>query len=125
VRLVADVVLVHQDRDQLLWQPVAAGQGVGRRVVDGEQPAAGVLLEPFPHVPLDGAGAPGKLRGGGRAAVGQRPVQAEPLAEVDGVQLQRPEGVLEQPLDQRAGRVGRNAAVPCVHGGDRTRGAYR
>src|SRR5207248_2811985 len=78
---------------------------LGLGVVDLEQAADGVVLEPLPDVALVGAGAGGQLRGGGRAAVGERPVQAEPLAQVDGVELQRAHGVLEQPLGQGGGTV--------------------
>jgi hypothetical protein len=118
VRLVADVVGVGEHRHVRRRQPVAAGERVRPGVVDLQQPAGGVVLQPLPDVALDGAGPLGQLGRGRRAALGQRPVQPQPLAEVDGVQLQRPDRVLEQPL--RQGRGGVAGTVRRCHG----RGSY-
>ena len=41
--------------------------------------------------------------------LGQRPVQAQPLAQVYGEQLRRPDDVMEQPVSQHSRRVGRAA----------------
>jgi hypothetical protein len=34
-------------------------------------------------------------------ALRERPMEAQPFPEVDGVELERPHGILEQPFDQR------------------------
>ena len=62
-RLVADVVRVGQDGDVGGRQPVAAGQRPGRRVVDLQQPARRVMLQPFPDIAFDGPGPPGQRPG--------------------------------------------------------------
>jgi len=52
---------------------------------------------------------PAKLHGGRRAIRGQRPVQAKPLAQVHGEQLQRPDHIMEQPVSQHSRRISRTA----------------
>jgi len=63
-------------------QPVPAGQRPGGRVTDLQQPAGRMMPQPFPDIPLGGAGAPGQLRRGRGTAGVQRPVQAQPLTQV-------------------------------------------
>jgi hypothetical protein len=92
---VPGVVGIGEDRDVLRRQPVAAGQRASGRVVHLQQPAGRVMFQPFPHVPLRGAGPPGQLRRGRRAVHGERPVQPQPLAQIDGEQLQRPDHVMK------------------------------
>ena len=88
-------------------QPVPAGQRPGGRVIDLQQPAGRMMLQPFPDIPLGGAGAPGQLRRGRRTAGVQRPVQAQPLTQVHGEELKRPGHVMEQALRHRCRRIGR------------------
>ena len=104
-RPVADVVRIGQDRRVCRRQPVPAGQRPGRRVVDLEQSAGRLVLQPFPDVPLVGAGAAGEVRGGRRAVGGQRPVQAQPLPQVHGEDLERADHVTAQPRGERLRRV--------------------
>jgi hypothetical protein len=78
----------------------------GGRVVDVEQPAGRVVLQPFPDVPLVRAGPLREFRRGRRAVRGQGPVQAKPLAQVHGEELQRPGNVMEQPFGERGGWAG-------------------
>jgi hypothetical protein len=59
---VADVVGVGEDGEVAGRQPVAAVQRAGGGVVDRQQAAGGVVLEPLPDIALDGPGAPGQLR---------------------------------------------------------------
>jgi hypothetical protein len=100
-----DVVVVGEDLRVGGRQPVAALQWAGRRIIDVDQPAGRMVLEPFPHVPLGGAGPRRELRRGCRATVGQRPVEAEPLAEVNGEEFQGAERVAEEPIGEGLGRV--------------------
>jgi hypothetical protein len=71
VRLVAEVVHVGEDRDVRGWHAVAAQQRIRRRIVDVQQPARRLMLEPFPDVPLIGGGPFRQLRGGGPATLGE------------------------------------------------------
>ena len=81
-------------------QAVPAAQRPSSRIIDRQQPARGVVFQPFPDVPLDGA-RPGGQLGGGRRPVGvQGLVQAQPLAQVHGEQFQRAGHVAEQPSGQ-------------------------
>jgi hypothetical protein len=63
-----------------------------------------LLLEPLAHVALVGAGARRQLRRGRRALVGERAVEAELAADVDGGDLERADRRLEEALDKRVGR---------------------
>ena len=88
----------HRGQPEPVHALAAAGSGgpAGWRL--GRQPPAAasrVMFQPFPHVPLCGAGSPGQLRRGRRALRGERPVQPQPLAQVHGEQLQRPDHVMK------------------------------
>ncbi len=72
-------------------QPVPACQRAGGRVVNLQQPASRMMLQPFPDIPLGGAGPPGQLRRGRGTIPVQRQVQAQPLTQVHGEKLKRPD----------------------------------
>jgi hypothetical protein len=86
-------------------QPVTALKRARSRIVNLDEPARGVVLQPLAHVPLDGSGTHRQLRRRYRITVIHRPVEAEPLAEIDGEQLQRAERVTEEPVGECLGRV--------------------
>jgi hypothetical protein len=69
---------------------VPARERLGRGIVHLEQAARRVLLEPFAHVALGGGGAPGELGRGDGFAVGERPIQPEPLPQVEGYSSSAP-----------------------------------
>ena len=100
-RLVADIAGVGENRYMPGRQAVAAGQRPSRRIVDLQQPARGMVFQPFPDIPLGGARPRGQLRGGRRPAGMQGLVQAQPLAQIHGEQFQRAGHVTEQPVGQR------------------------
>ena len=74
-------------------------------VVDVEQSAGGVMLEPLADVALRRTGALGQLGRGGGAVVGERAVQAESFAEVDRVDLQGRAGIAQQSVGEGIGAV--------------------
>jgi hypothetical protein len=84
-------------------------------VVDLQKPARGMMLQPFPHVPLRRAGTPGELTGRRRTALMQRPIQAQAFAEIDREQLERPQRVTEQPVGERFGRILHRRRMPRGH----------
>ncbi len=65
-------------------------------VLDVQDPAGGLLLQPLPGVALIRAGAGGQLGRGGGAPGGQGPVEPQAVAEVDGEEVHRPQGGLEE-----------------------------
>jgi len=65
-----------------------------------------VVLEPFAHVALDGPGALGELGRDDRFAIGERPIEAEPLTEVERVELERRELVQPKAVGERLRPVG-------------------
>jgi hypothetical protein len=105
VGVVVEVVRVGQDGDVLGRKSVPAVERFGPRLVDLQEPAGGMVLEPFPHVSLGRPRALRQLRGGGRAIVGQGSIEAETLPQIDRVQLEGAQGILEQPFDQGRGPV--------------------
>ena len=91
--------------EEPLAVPLGQGEpalGRGRAgVVDREEPGHGLLLEPLASVALVDAGARGELGAGLRPALVERPVQAEPVADVDAGQLHRGEQRAEHALGER------------------------
>jgi hypothetical protein len=87
-------------------QPEAPGLGRRAGVVARQDARGGLLLEPFADVARIRGGPGGELGRGGRAALGERGVQAETVAEVDPGELQGADRRLEGLLQQAAGRVG-------------------
>ena len=71
-----------------------------RRDVYLEEPARRVVLQPLPHVALVGAGPRRELARGRRTVLVQRPVEPEPVAQVDGVELECPCGVAEEAIGE-------------------------
>lgn len=59
------------------------------------------MLEPLTDVPLVQAGCGRELGGGQRASVGHDQVQPEPIAQVDGEEVEGADRVGEQQFDQR------------------------
>ncbi len=79
-RLVADIASIGENRHVPGWQEVPAGQRPSRRIIDLQQPASGMVFQPFPDIPLGGARPGGQLRRGRGPAGMQGLVQAQPLA---------------------------------------------
>ena len=102
----AYVVAVDQHRGVRGGQAEPARRRVRRDVVHVEQPARRVVLQPLPHVALVRAGPRGELARGRRTALVQRPVEPEPFAQIDGVELERPGGVAEEALGEGPGWIG-------------------
>jgi hypothetical protein len=108
-------VLVEQDLVVALREPVPPGLGLGRRVLDLEDPGYGLLLEPLSSVPLVRAGGGRELARPQRAAVGERTVEAELAADVDAEEVEGAERGAEEPLDERlAARI--DSGVGTRHG---------
>ena len=100
-------------------EPTILGRGVD--VVDLEDPGRRLLLEPLARISLVDTGAPGQVGRGRGAAIAQRPVEPELVAEVDGHDVEHPEAGGEQPpgqlirgpLDRRgARRIHRHVLPP-------------
>ncbi len=87
-------------------QPVAAVGGVGVRIGHGEHTADGLVFEPLAGVALGASGAAGQLGRGEGRAVGQHAVEAEPVAEVDGLHELGAEHGAEEPLAELGGGGG-------------------
>ena len=81
--------------------------------VDLEDAAGRLLLEPFADVTLTECQGAGQFRGSRRTAIGQGPVQAQSVAEVDGEDVPHSDGGFEQPLDQS---IVSRVDVGCRHG---------
>jgi len=96
----------------LLHLGVRGRQGVpaigclGIRVVDLEDAADRLVLEPFARVPLAGLGGHGEFGRGQRSAIAGGPVPAEPVAEVDGERLERAERRGEDPVGEGVDGIG-------------------
>ena len=71
---------------------------IGADVVDLEDPGDGLLLEPLAGVALGRAGRGGQLRAGRFTVLGERPVVAQAVAQVDGHELVGAQGGAEEPL---------------------------
>ena len=65
-------------------------------VLDVQDPAGGLLLQPLPGVALIRPGAGGQPGRAGGAPGGQGPVEPQAVAEVDGEEVHRPQGGLEE-----------------------------
>ena len=87
---------------------VAGSERVGVRIVDAENSVRGLLLEPFSDVTLVCPGCGGQL-GGSERPVHERPIEAEPVAEVQGEEIPRPAGCLKQAVDEGVALLGRVA----------------
>jgi hypothetical protein len=99
---VRQVERVGERGDVRRGQRVATGEGVGDPVVGDEDAGHGLLLQPLPGVALGGAGAGGQLRRRQRA-LGERPVVAQPLPEIDRLQVQGGEDGTEEAFDEGVG----------------------
>ena len=60
-------------------------------ILDREDPGRGLLLQPFPRVPLEGPGLFRELRGRHRAGSSEGAVEPQGVAEVDRQHLRHPE----------------------------------
>ena len=89
-------------------EAVAALVGAAAAVLDLEDAADGLLLQPLADVALV-APAAAASSGGVAGAAGERGVEPEPVAEVDGVEVVEPEDGLEEALDERIAPVGLGA----------------
>jgi len=70
-------------------------------VVDREDAARGLLLEPLADVALVRSDLVGELVRPERAVLGEGLIEVEPLAEVHGEQIPRTEGCLEEARHER------------------------
>ena len=73
-------------------------------VVDLEDVGRRLLLEPFARIALVDAATRREFARRRRPAVAQGPVQAEPVAHVDGDHVHHPDGRFEEATDERVGR---------------------
>ena len=105
---VVDAVAVEQDLVVAGRDPVAALVGCCGHVLDLEDPADRLVLQPLADVALVAARCRRDLGRGGRAA-GECGVEPEPVADVDGVEVVEPEDCFEQALDERIAPVGLGA----------------
>ena len=87
---------------------------VVRVLLQIEDPTRGLLLEPLAGVALVDAGGLGQLGGGQRAAVGQRPVETELVAEVHGQEIERLDTAHEELADERVATLVRGKAGASV-----------
>ena len=67
---------------------VAPSGGLGADVVDGQVARGHLLLEPFTGVPFGGPDPVGELHRRRRAVGRERPVVAETIADVDGINVE-------------------------------------
>ena len=102
---VRQVECVGERGDVRRGQRVATGEGVGDPVVGHEDAGHGLLLQPLPDVALGGAGTGGQLRRRQRA-LGERPVVAQPVPEIDRLQVQGGEDGTEEAFDEGVGGTG-------------------
>ena len=100
-REVRGVVGVGHDRRVGRGQAVAPLLGVVARVVDLEDAGHRLLLEPLPRVARVDPAARGELARRVGPPVAQRGVEAEPVAEVDAEELERPDRRAEHALVER------------------------
>ena len=101
VRREGDVVGVGEHGHVLLTDRVAAFERLCGRVVHGQQPRRRLLLEPLADEPLVGARTLRELGRRRRAVLGEGAIEAEPLADVDGVEVERGHRAAKQSLAQR------------------------
>ena len=116
-----------------VWETIRGGTGqaivckdvpplerTGTGVVDREHADDRLVFQPFARVALGGRGAGGQIGRRRRATVGERPVVAEPIAEVGGLDELGAEDGVEQALgDVVGGRTGGrrgNGAEGAGHG---------
>ena len=107
-RHVVDAVAVEQDLVVSGRNPVPALVRGGRGVLDLEDAAHRLVLQPLADVALVAARGRRDL-GRSRRAAGERGVEPEPVAEVDGMEVVEPEDGLEEPLDERVAPLGLRA----------------
>ena len=92
---------------------VAPFVGVGARVVDLEDPSDGLVLEPLADVARRGRGGDRQL-GRRRRSGGERRVPAQPVARVDGEEIERGHGRAAEPLGKHGCGHG-SSSVDCAH----------
>jgi hypothetical protein len=103
---VVQILLIAEDGAVGGGEPEAALAGIGPRVIGGHEARDGLLLEPLAHIPLGGAGACSQLARRQLRSVGESAVEAKPVTDVDGCDLERVDRGREQALDERLGRFG-------------------
>jgi hypothetical protein len=67
---------------------IAALVGAGGHIIDVEDRANCLVLEPLPRVTGMDTGALGELGSGRRPTVGKLAVQPEPITEINGLQIE-------------------------------------
>ncbi len=95
-RHVVEAVALHEHLGVVVGDREAALQRVGLRVLDVEDSARGLGLEPLPHVAFVRAGRGRQRARVERTEVGQRHVEAEPVADVYLEHLHSGDVALEQ-----------------------------
>ena len=78
-------------------------------ILDGEDPGRRLLLEPLARIPRVDPGRLRQLPGRRRAAVSERTVEAEPIAQVDAKEIEGRDRGLEEPLNKRIAGSSRRA----------------
>jgi len=78
-------------------------------ILDGEDPGRRLLLKPLTRIPRVDPGRLRQLPGRRRAAVSERTVKAEPIAQVDAEQIEGRDSGLEEPLTKRIAGSSRRA----------------
>jgi hypothetical protein len=91
---------------ELLGDPDGRPVPLGQLPDEERAPARRLLLQPLARVALVDARGLRELRGRERAFVGERPVELEDVAEIDGEQIERADRVHEQALDERVASFG-------------------
>ena len=114
-RHVGRAVAVEQDLGVARGERVAAVARCGAVLDDVENPAHGLVLVPLAHVALVRAGGVRDLGRGARPGLGQRPVEAEAVAEVDDMEVVEAEAGLQEPAREGVAP----GALAVVEGGPR------
>ena len=83
-----------------LWERVSAAIFGGRGIFDRQEAGDRLLLQPFACVTLVDRTPRCELRGSRRPLIDQRSVEAQPVTDVNGKDVDRSETRLEQPLDE-------------------------
>ncbi len=114
-RDVVEARLVEQRLVVPFREAVAARPRRGGGIVDLEDPARGLLLEPLPDVALVRARRRGELLGGQATLPREGRVETQAITEIDPEDVPSAECGLEEPLDERvAARGGLRAEVGTV-----------
>ena len=79
---------------------VPARSPIGAGLIQIQDRARSLLLEPLPHVPLVQSRRLHKFRGARRAALREQAVQPEPITDIDGKHVPRADRCQKQALDQ-------------------------